>query len=98
MQTDEARAAVQEWAARATFHDPHDPEMLMCLDKGDIVSRYLLLLHQRDHERRSTAEHHAAELRRLRETVAAAGRWWDHCRSLRRRGRKTANLTDMETN
>ncbi len=99
-QTSEARAAVEAWAARKMAAgetlDPHDPEMLMLLDKGDIVSRYQLLLSQMRHKERDMRAHHDYELRRVRETAEDALRWWSHCLGLRRQKRKTANLADME--
>lgn len=98
-QTPEARAAVQAWAERKMSAgetlDPHDPEMLICLDKGDIVSRYLLLLEQSNSRARQDREYHESERRRLVAAVENAARWWSHCVELRRRGRKTAQLSDM---
>lgn len=100
-QTPEARANVQAWADRkmksGEMLDPHDPEMLMCLDKGDIVSRYLLLLEQSRTDKRQTAEHHDYEMRRMREAVTLAAQWWKHCLTLRHQKRKTAQLADMPT-
>lgn len=98
-QTTEAREAVQQWTARkmaaGEILDPHDPDMLMCLDKADIVSRYQLLLHQAEITKRDMQAHHDYERRRLIEAVGYAREWWTHCVKLRHAGRKTAQLADM---
>lgn len=96
MKTDESKQAVQELLERRGFGvDPHDPEFLLCLDKVDVISRYQMLLSQREAAAKSTEEFHQSELKRLRKTVEHAGRWWDHCILLRQRKRKTVNLADM---
>jgi len=95
METEESRRAVRELVARRGVPDPHDPEFLLCLDKVDIISRYQLLLQQTNARELSNKQHHDSELRRLRETVEHAGRWWNHCLALRHKKRKTANLADM---
>lgn len=98
-QTDEAKTAFEEWVRRAHMEgrplDPHDPEMLMCLDKGDIVSRYQLLLHGSRMKLEEERKFHEAEKRRLVESVGDAARWWKYCLSLRARKRKTVQLSDM---
>lgn len=98
-QTEEARAALRAFveATPDRYRDPHDPEMLMCLDKGDIVSRYQLLVQQSEARRRSDREHYDSELARLRKVVAHAAKWWDHCLALERQGRKTARLAEMKS-
>lgn len=96
MQSDESRQALAALHERRGYSiDPHDPELLLCLDKVDIISRYQLLVQQRESERRQTAEFHESEMRRLKAAIGNAGQWWDHCIDLRRRKRKTANLADM---
>lgn len=96
MQTPEAKAAVAAYVAEHGVPDAHDLRYLECLDKPDILSRYALLLHQSQTREKLDREYYRSEMSRLREVVGAAGQWWIHCHRLRRAGRKTARLEDME--
>lgn len=98
--TPEAKAAWQQWfdarlEAGLPVNDPHDPEMLLCLDKHDIVDRYQILLQSIRGREREMRTVHEFEVRQLKERAAAAVEWWRHCAELRRQKRKTAHLADM---
>jgi hypothetical protein len=95
MQTEVARDALRALNERRGNVDPHDPELLYCLDKVDVISRYQLLLNQFEAYKRDTAEHHEADMYRLKKAVAQSARWWTHCLRLRQQKRKTAQLADM---
>lgn len=108
MQTDSSRAEIREFSATGdnvrALHDASHPEhrqanadYLMCLDKGDIVSRYLLLEQQAESEARNLRETYEFQLRQLSELTTAARAWWAHCIRSKHAGRKTVRTEDMPT-
>ncbi|USH45582.1 hypothetical protein SEA_PHABULOSO_87 [Gordonia phage Phabuloso] len=106
METDEAKKNVAAFTADGrlvALHDDTHPDhrqawadYMMCLDKGDIISRYQLSLDQHASEMRRWLGHYDREVARLRSTVGAAGRWWNICIKARR-SRKTIRLDQMPT-
>lgn len=96
-ETDEAKAALAAFHASARGPvSPHDPAMLMCLDKADVVSRYQLLHVQSEYRVRQMRDDAARREAWLRETIDHAADWWDRCVQARREGRKTIRLEGMD--
>lgn len=106
MQSDQARMNIAAFTADdervRALHDESHPghrqanaDFLMCLDKGDIVSRYQLLEMQMKSQLLSQRTHHEQEVSQLRALVGAAGEWWNTCVKARRAGRKTIQIALM---
>lgn len=104
-ETQEARdnfAAYLADGRAAALHDTNHPDheqavcdMLMCLDKADVISRSRREIASLQRQLRDARQFHHRECSRLRATVKSAGQWWDMCVAASRNGRKTIRLDQM---
>lgn len=106
MQSDTARTNLAEFHSdprrSAALADEDHPshrqalaDFLMCLDKGDLVSRFLLERQMRKTGAARFREQSRRDLARYLESGRVAREWWRSCLLAQRAGRKTVRLDDL---